>query len=570
MASTIRIKRSSVSGNPITLAAGELAYSALADSGSNGGDRLYIGIGAETSGNAANHFVIGGKFFTDRLDHTSGVLTANKALVADASSKLDNLKVDNLDLNGNTLSATNTNGSLVLASNGTGKININSLYNLPTADGTADQYIKTDGAGNLSFASIPSGSFTIVGNSGTDLFTTGQTLTFVGSGAITTTVTDNNVAFSIADASTSVKGVASFAAASFDVASGAVSIKSAGVSNAQLANSSVTIGTTAVSLGSSSTTLAGLTSVAVGNLNSAGNTISSTNANGDIVLDPNGSGTVSVTNARITNLATPTDATDAATKAYVDAVSQGLNVHAAVKAITLSPLATLSGGTVTYNNGSSGVGATLTLANALSTIDSYTLVDGDRIIIAGEAAQANNGIYIRTSSTVFTRASDFDTTAEISGGDFVFVQNGTTYGNTGWVETLTASTVGTSPITFVQFSGAGTYTAGNGLTLTGTTFDVVGTTNRISVSGDAIDISNSYVGQTSITTLGTITTGTWSGTAIGTTKGGTGLTAYASGDLLYASASNTLSALAASTEGKVLQVSSGGMPVWGDLDGGTY
>ena len=104
MASIIRIKRSSVSGNPSTLGAGELAYSALTDNGSNGGDRLYIGIGAETSGNAANHFVIGGKFFTDRLDHTAGTLTASSAIVVDSNSKIDNLKVDNLDLNGNTIS----------------------------------------------------------------------------------------------------------------------------------------------------------------------------------------------------------------------------------------------------------------------------------------------------------------------------------------------------------------------------------------------------------------------------------------------------------------------------------
>ena len=106
MASIIRIKRSSTSGNPTTLGAGELAYSALTDNGSNGGDRLYIGIGSETAGNAANHFVIGGKYFTDMMDHTRGTLTANSAILVDADSKIDNLKVDNLDLNGNTISAT--------------------------------------------------------------------------------------------------------------------------------------------------------------------------------------------------------------------------------------------------------------------------------------------------------------------------------------------------------------------------------------------------------------------------------------------------------------------------------
>ena len=81
MAAIVRIKRSSTSGNPTTLAAGELAYSGLTDNGSNGGDRLYVGFGTETAGNAANHFVIGGKYFTDIIDGATNANTAanNKA-----------------------------------------------------------------------------------------------------------------------------------------------------------------------------------------------------------------------------------------------------------------------------------------------------------------------------------------------------------------------------------------------------------------------------------------------------------------------------------------------------------
>jgi hypothetical protein len=106
VASTIRIKRSDTSGNPNVLAAGELAYSALAGNQENGGDRLYIGQGTETAGNAANHIVIGGKYFTDMLDHVQGTLTANSAIVVDASSKIDVLNVDNITLDGNTISST--------------------------------------------------------------------------------------------------------------------------------------------------------------------------------------------------------------------------------------------------------------------------------------------------------------------------------------------------------------------------------------------------------------------------------------------------------------------------------
>lgn len=144
MSTIIRIKRSTTAGDPSTLGAGELAYSA-ADYGSvSGGGRLYIGIGAETSGDAASHLVIGGQYFTDKLDHAAGALTASSAIITDANSKIDNLKVDNLDLNGNTLSTTDVNGNLVLAPNGTGKISVSNtaIINLSNPTNAQDAATK--------------------------------------------------------------------------------------------------------------------------------------------------------------------------------------------------------------------------------------------------------------------------------------------------------------------------------------------------------------------------------------------------------------------------------------------
>ena len=441
---------------------------------------------------------------------------------------------------------------------------------------TAIPVITVNGKGLVTAVTTEaiSTTLTVAANTGTaDAVTLGtDTLTFTGTAPIATAVSNNAITISATDASTSAKGVASFNSSSFDVTTGTVSIKNAGITNGQLAgsiandklsNSTITLGSSTLTLGSATTSVAGITELTVDNLNFNGNSITSTDTNGNISLSPNGTGTVDVASSRITGLSDPTGPQDAATKAYVDSVAEGLHVHEAVHAIATTPLATITGDTVTYNNGTNGVGATLTLSTALDLaggdIDGDTdLAVTDRVIIAGQSNAAHNGIYVITSTTVLTRASDFDTPAEMAGGDFVFVTHGTNYANTGWVMTEAVTTIGNDPVPFIQFSGAGTFLAGNGLDLTGNTFSVnvaasggieissdalqlkstvagdgltlssgvlavVGTADRITASADSIDIASTYVGQSSITTLGTIGTGTWQGTIVGSTYGGTGV-----------------------------------------------
>jgi hypothetical protein len=584
MASTIRIKRSGTSGNPTTLAAGELAYSA-ADAGAvAGGDRLYVGFGTETNGNAANHIVIGGEFFTSMLDHSKGVLTPNSALITDSSSKLDNIKVDNLDLDGNTISSTNTNGDIVLNPAGSGRTVANNLFiddgstqrdiqefiediTGGQIQGTTDvisvTYDDNNGTSSIdlvetavtagsygSSTKIPTftvdadGRLTAAGEQdvATDLSISGDTgsatvdllndtFNFTGGTSVSTTVTSGStdtVKIDVADASTTVKGIASFDTNNFTVSSGAVSAKD------------ITLGTSTLTTGSTTNTLAGLQQLDVDDVRVDGNEVSTTNTNSDLSLNPNGTGNVSVNSSRITDLTDPTNPQDAATKAYVDARAAGLDPKESVRVASTTNIDISSG-----------------LINGTS-IDGVTVATGDRVLLKDQNNASENGVYVVAASGAASRATDFDEPEEVTSGVFFFVEEGASGDNRGFVLTSDGGqqTVGTDSLTFVQFSGAGQITAGDGLDKTGDVLsvntangievssdnvqlassvagdgltytsgvlDVGGTTNRISVSADSIDIASTYVGQTSITTLGTITTGVWQGTIIGPEYGGTGV-----------------------------------------------
>jgi hypothetical protein len=196
-------------------------------------------------------------------------------------------------------------------------------------------------------------------------------------------------------------------------------------------------------------------------------------------------GAIEMGTSKITGLGTPTDAADAATKSYVDEIAQGLNIHASSYAATTANL------NATYSNGTSGVGATLTNAGtqAAFATDGTTPSINSRILVKNQTTNAQNGIYTLTtvgdgsSNWVLTRAIDFDSAVEIAGGDFTFVDNGTTLANTGWVHVDELTTVGTDAVVWDQFSGAGTFVAGTGLTLTGNSFSInTGTTADLSTT----------------------------------------------------------------------------------------
>ena len=195
-------------------------------------------------------------------------------------------------------------------------------------------------------------------------------------------------------------------------------------------------------------------------------------------------------------------------KAYVDAVASGLDMKCSSHVATTACL------TSTYNNGSSGVGATLTNAGtqAALSIDGQTLASSERVLIKDQTAACHNGIYSVTTvgdgstNWVITRTTDFDSSTEVTSGAFTFIETGSTNGDHGFVMTSDGTiTIGTTAINWTQFSGAGQITAGAGMTKSGNTLNVIAGSN-ITVNADDVALSTTITGVTSLSS--TCLTGT--------------------------------------------------------------
>ena len=257
-----------------------------------------------------------------------------------------------------------------------------------------------------------------------------------------------------------------------------------------------------------------------------------------------------ITAAIVTGLADPVNPTDAAHKAYVDNAVAGLAWKDAAHLGTNASVNLTAGGVGTVAGVDQGA---------------HSIVAGDRILVKNQSAgfEFQNGLYVAAAGA-WSRATDADAAQELH-GMAVLIQEGGLQ-NTQWILTTDNITLGTTPLVYTQFGGGGAvYTAGDGLSGT-TTFTVLGTTNRISVSPSGVDIASTYVGQGSITTVGSITSGSWSATAIAANKGGTGQTTYAVGDLLYADTTSTLARLAdVATGNALISGGVGAAPSWGKI-----
>ena len=488
MATVIQIKRSSSTSAPATLKLGELAFTYGTGSQGNLGDRLFIGEGGvDGNGDANNISVIGGQYFAEMLDHVQGTLTANGAVIVDDNKAVDELIIGNATSVGGTVKfneGTN-NGAAFIGLKAPNNVTSTTTFTLPDGDGAPGHFMKTDGAGNLGFAVVDQ-ALDLAGDTGTDVYNTSETLTFAGGAGMQAAITDNTVtinATALTDSNLS---------------------GSAGISNSNLANPQTTLGSSVLTLGATETDIAGLTSLVIDDITIDGQSVTTTASNKNINLSPHGTGSVIVPSGYEDRAGFQSQSL--ANKAYVDQVAQGLDTKPSCRLATTVNLAS------TYNNGTAGVGATLTASsNGALSVDGVTPSVADRILVKDQTTAAENGIYVVTTvgtgSTAFvlTRATPEDQPSELSGGSFVFVEEGSIGSNNGYTFTHTGQpTFGTTDLDVAQFSGAGQIIAGAALSKDGNTMDVEVDNSSIDVLGDALRVKPLGV-QNSMVANGTLT-----------------------------------------------------------------
>jgi hypothetical protein len=540
MAQTIKIKRSSSTAAPTSLGAGELAYS-------SNSQKLFVG--SPALGNAVT--TIGGDLYVAMLDHTAGTLTPSSAIVVDASSKIDQLKTGSTVITGSNNTIATTSAALTLKTVTSGNLTITSAADLILQHGgtlnLATQAnsitILDDNAAALDINEGGTSYIKLITTNGSEEIEFGKNVDLNGtldvSGAATVNSLTSNGAIAAA-------GSLSINTDRFTVASGT--------------GNTLVAGTLDVT---GNTTLTGNLEVdgalqADGNVtlgNAAGDTVTVTgtatfteSADFDGGLTIAGSQTVDVGGNKILNVGTPVQTTDAANKGYVDSVKQALDIKDSVRVASESNIS------ATYNNGTSGVGATLTAdSNGAVSIDSVALALNNRVLVKAQTDGTENGIYKVTTvgdvsnPFVLTRTTDADSSSEVTGGMFTFVEEGTN-ADAGFVlSNITGSaTLGTSSLTFTQFSGAGSVTAGVGLAKSGNTLSVNVDDASIEINSDTLRLKGVTSVPEGVLLYGANTGGSFASLSIGT----------------YDSTNSV---------GQVLQVGANGTLAWSNnIDGGTF
>ncbi len=531
----------------------------FADAGSSLGTITSDGYTGNVVGNLTGNV-------TGNASGTAATVTGAAQTNITSLGTLTALTVDDVAVNGKVITMTGSSGDTATLTAGTnGTLDITTT---DTAAAAANIQITADGTAELAGTTV-----TLDSSGGITLDADGGTITFADAGSSLGTITSSGYTGNVVgDVTGDVTGTADVATvattvtitdnestdednaiiftAGGDVDGGNIGLESDGTLTYNPSTGKVTatgfIGTlTGNVTGNASGTAATVTGAAQTAITSVGT------LNGLAIA---GSQTITMGSNRVTNVTDPTSAQDAATKAYVDAVKTGLDVKDSVVA------ASTQNGTLSsaYTNG--------------DTLDGVTLATNDRILLKDQSTGSENGIYTVNSSGAPTRATDFDANAEVTSGAFTFVTEGTVNGDSGFVLTTNDDiTVGTTAMTWAQFSGAGQITAGAGLAKSGNTLSVGVDDSSIEINSDALRVKAS--GVTNAMLAGSIDlTAKVTGTLpIG--NGGTGLTAAAKGTVIVANSANTLSALdgGGSNDSILSYTASSDTIAWATtVDGGTF
>ena len=531
----------------------------FADAGSSLGTITSDGYTGNVVGNVTGNV-------TGNTSGTAATVTGAAQTNITSLGTLTALTVDDVAVNGKVITMTGSSGDTATLTAGTnGTLDITTT---DTAAAAANIQITADGTAELAGTTV-----TLDSSGGITLDADGGTITFADAGSSLGTITSSGYTGNVVgDVTGDVTGTADVATvattvtitdnestdednaiiftAGGDVDGGNIGLESDGTLTYNPSTGKVTatgfVGTlTGNVTGNASGTAATVTGAAQTAITSVGT------LNGLAIA---GSQTITMGSNRVTNVTDPTSAQDAATKAYVDAVKTGLDVKDSVVA------ASTGNGTLSsaYTNG--------------DTLDGVTLATNDRILLKDQSTGSENGIYTVNSSGAPTRATDFDANAEVTSGAFTFVTEGTANGDSGFVLTTNDDiTVGTTAMTWAQFSGAGQITAGAGLAKSGNTLSVGVDDSSIEINSDALRVKASGVTNAMLAGSIDLTSKVTGTLPIG--NGGTGLTAAAKGTVIVANSANTLSALdgGGSNDSILSYTASSDTIAWATtVDGGTF